>query len=65
MRALVKLMLAWMPAESAEPWSRVPSERYGRQSPYEGVHAVGSMSASEPYDGTRDEGGDNYYDENY
>ena len=65
MRALVKLMLAWMPAESAEPWSRVPIERYGRPWPYEGAHAVGRMSASEPFDGTRDQGGDNYYVENY
>ena len=55
-----------MPAESAEPWSRVPIERYGRPWPYEeGAHAVGRMSASEPFDGTRDQGGDNYYVENY
>ena len=32
---------------------------------YEGAHAVGRMSASEPFDGTRDQGGDNYYVENY
>ena len=55
-----------MPAESAEPWSRVPIERYGRPWPYEeGAHAVGRMSASEPFDCTRDQGGDNYYVENY
>ena len=30
----------------------VPTERYGRPRPYEGAHAVGRMSASEPFGGT-------------
>ena len=48
-----------------EPWTRVPIERYGRPRPYEGTHAVGRMSASEPFDGTRGQGGDNHHVDNH
>ena len=41
-----------------KPWPRVPIERHGRPRPCErrGPTIVGRMSASEPFDGTRDQG---------
>ena len=49
-----------------KPWPRVPIERHGRPRPCErrGPTIVGRMSASEPFDGTRDWGGDNYHVDN-
>ena len=48
---------------SKEPGRQVPIERHGRPRPCErrGPTVVGRMSASEPFDGTRDRGGDNYH----
>ena len=50
-----------------EPWSRVTIERHGRPQPCErrGPTIVGRMSASEPFDGTRGQGGDNHHVDNH